>query len=444
MPSATSHPVNADLEKIRLRRQHEKRISPAALRKSANACRSPADAADVVTNLVSSAHRTAQSPPYDPARVRAGSQRMVLGALLVVSGLALGWGVNAASPGLGSLLTQLGALTLILVGVFFLLTGHELRSSDHLPKNLTEKDIDDSVALLEEVNEHQRVPGSALADHLSRALLTADAAVLLFLVTPLVLPNSSPLVHLCIVAAGGILVGKLANDAAASIAQGVRRGQVLAYHHTKESEGTVAGQAVARALRKHYDMAVGGFWVESPGFWAKYSRALPGLVFLVTLTGCLLGLRMVLGGEGDVLAVVIVALLVAGSSAVAIGLKIRGECLVPQVSRAKRIVTRFPSSHQFAREMETDREELRIGLIKARQLLRSAAAPTRHGVGTPRITFDALDLDTVVSKPDGRISSGSASTAPPGGWHVPPSSSVGMSTAHASPVFRRNPHAPRR
>jgi hypothetical protein len=316
---------------------------------------------------------------------------MLLGGVLTASGLGVGWLFkDSAIVDFASLAVQLGALTLVLLGSFLLITGHDLRTAEHLPRLLTTQSVDKAAHLLEITKENQRGVGSSLAAQVSRALLIADAAVLLFLVAPMVLPSAAPFWQLCVVAAGALLIGKLANDAASAMAVAIRRGNLLAYHDAKATEGTAEGDETAAALRDTFDQAVGGRWLRRPGFWAKYGAALPGALFLLAVAGILLGLRLVLGGEIDVLALVAVALLMAGTSAVAVALRTHGECLVPEIARAKRIVARFRSGQYFEQEMSADREGLRMGLIRARQVLRNAVSPTRHAVSSTELDFEEL------------------------------------------------------
>lgn len=452
MPTAAPHPINEDLAKLRCRRNFKRRLSPRSLTRMARACRSDEDRADVVRSLIHSANVTADAPPYDPERVRAGGWSMALGAILAGLGGVIAWttGANPANDLVG-LLTQIGAVALVLFGVFMLSVGHEQRFGEHLPRHLDRGDIDSSHRLLNVTHESQRAGSSALAGRVASAFIIADAAILLFLVTPLLLPSALPIWHLIIVAVGALVIGKLSGHAADSVAKSIRRGQLLAYHDTKASADGPEARATAQALRTYFDAAVGGVWPVSPSLWTRYASALPGFAFLVTVTTVLLAMRLMLGNsEADWLPVVLVAFLVFGTLAVAIGLKARNECLVPEVTRAKRIAERFRSGEQFDREMRADREGVQMMLIEARKVLRSAAMPRRHDVATRVPSYELLGAGFVADPgappPVVRIGSPFSST------HSTASRGAGGSlgrpsdrhAAHRAAGFRPNPDAKRR
>lgn len=426
MPTASRLAINEDLDKLRTRKRHEHRLQPSALKRALTRCVAPEDEHDLVLSLTRSAEHTLGAPPYDPARVRAGNSRMALGVVLMGAAITFELLLNDQQGGFIGTLLQALAVGLLLFGAFLCIIGYELRSSEHLPRLLTSTMVNGARDLLVRTHEAARSAGSTLADHLSRAVLTADSAILLFLVVPLLLPTSLPIVHLLVVAAASLLVAKLSIEAAGWAASAIRRGRLLAYQDALASSGSPEAARTAKAIRDHFEPAVGGRWPVSPSFWTKYAGALPGILVLLTVTGLLLALRLLLGqSDTDMLAVGVVALLVTVSMAAAVALKASAECLTPEMAQAKRIVARFPTAEQFEHEMLSDRESVRTGLIEARSVLRAAAAPRRHGIVVRERDFGGLDLAVdATPQPITRISSPSASPSLSAGSSSPASDST--------------------
>lgn len=444
MPPVTRHAINEDLEKRRERRRHLRSLRPGALRKAIAQCSSAEDEDDFVQTLITSARRTAESPPYDPQRLRAGEWKMAFGCIVLVAAATLIVQLGNGQDGLMSTLTQVLLLAGLMLGAFLVWTGYELRNGDHLPRLLTGDMVTESDHLLQATQEHSRHMGSSVSLHISRAILLADGAVLFFLLTPALLPGSTPAVHLIVTAVGALLVAKISSDAVSSAARAIRKGQILANHDALAHSPDPAARATAEAIRHAYGPVMGNRWPVSPSFWALYRAVLPPVLVLLTVTAVLLFARLWLGdGVADLLAMGIIALIVVLSLTGAIALRLDSEYLTPAIAQAKRIIGRFPNAAQFLQERRADHDELRAGLLNARRILRAARRPRWHGAPAREADFGMLDLDAAPpSTPIRRVGSLGASPAPFSGLSTPtratPTGFVAERRAAAS-GFRPNP-----
>lgn len=447
MPPVTGHVINEDLEKRRERRRHERALRPNALRKAIAQCCSAEDEADFVQTLTASARRTAESPPYDPQRLRAGEWKMAFGAAVLVVAAAAIFLLASGQEGLTSTLTRVLMLACMMVGVFLVWTGYELRNGENLPRLLTAEMVDEAGHQLKATQENIRHMGSSVSLQVSRAILLADGAVLFFLLTPVLLPSSTPAVHLIVSAIGALLVAKISSDAVGRAARAIRKGQVLSNHDALVHSADTGAHATAQAIRQAYGPVVGNRWPVSPGLWKLYGAVMPPVLVLLTLTSALLLVRLWLGqGATDLLAMGIVALIVFLSLAGAIALRLDSEYLTPAVAQAKRIVARFPSSAQFLQERRADHGELRAGLLHARRVLRAARRPRWHGAPARKADFATLDLDASpadtairrVGSLGTKLASASRSGAPT--LAAPSVGPALVTERRAASGFRPNPH----
>jgi hypothetical protein len=395
MPAVLTHPINEDLAKLRERRAYQRYLRPANLARLASSAETEEDRGDLIDSLRQRALSTAEPPPYDPERIHRGTVHLVVGALLVLGGVGMAWYFkDTPVESFVDLAVQLGALALVLVGAFVMLIGNELRRGEHLPRHLDSADVQQAIDLLAATHEDQRASSSAWMNHVAKGLLVFDAAVLLYLVIPLLLPQLTPFPTMIVMAIGALVIGKLAGHAADSVAAALRRGQLLGYHDVLASSEDTGARESARDIRKTFNTAVGGRWPTRPGAWARYRAAFPGLVFLAGISGLLLAMRLVFGeSQADLVAIALVGALVAGTVVVAVALKARCECLVPAVARARRIVGRFPTVRQFESEMKADFNQVRAALVDARSVLRGAYRTPRWDATGPVTAFEELDLD---------------------------------------------------
>lgn len=409
MPAVTTHSTNHDRSKQRQRRRYVQRVQK--VHREAAQCKSNEDARDLATSLTQEAGRTASNPVYEPDILASARWLMMVG--IVLSGLGLVGLTRLGEPqGLMDVLMQVVCLGCILIGLFLLKTAYGMGFTERLPRWATVTDVIQAHKLRRMTLDDQRPASFAGGEQLATALLILDAAALLFLVLPLMLPNSTPAVHILCVVIGAFVIGHLANHAANSVARAIRKGQLLKLHAAKEREVAPESRAVASALRLQYDSVIGGDWPLQPGFWRCWGGTVVGLSFLLLVTLVLVGLRSLLGTgtESDWLALLLVTVLVLSTAAFAIAIKVRAECLTPAMAQARRLATRWPSVPQFKKEMRADHDSVVDQLRTANRSLRSALAA--KSAGHAGLTWPGIDTDRLklwdLDPTDERTGSGAA------------------------------------
>jgi hypothetical protein len=383
---ATTHQVNADLEKQRIRNRLLRNLKPWRIRAAVARCRAPAALDAYVQELRVAFARTAALPILDAPRLRVGALTMLYGAIAFVLGIAgAAWALSEAPEELEGVLFQIATLCAVIGGAFLMLVGRGLRHEPHLPMTVSAEDITTAQSFLEAIAESARAAASAYSKHIVAALMTLDAAVLLFLVAPLLLPETVPMAQLLIIAIGAFLVARISLEAIAAIAKSVRVAQVLYLHAAKIAEGA---STCAAAIRKAYEGVVGPQWPLNPG-WIVYVPAVLWMVPLIGLQCLLLGVRLIAGDDTDMMA----ALVIAGTIAVlttlfAVRTAINAECLTPEIANAKRLLGRFPAVRQLQATLNSDWESLEEAAARAWSYLVVAAAPRVHGIQT--VTLESV------------------------------------------------------
>lgn len=387
---ASAHQLNADLEKGALRRALLKRLRPSRLAAAARQCTSQADVNALCDGLRRAAAAAADRPILDLPRLRAGAQGMLAGAgMLALAAAGAAWQILSPLAGVAGMALSAATSGCAIGGIWLVNTGRKLRREKNLPQSVSGADVESAARWVRELCEDSRAPASTASLQNVSALMTLDAATLLFIAAPALLPESRPIEHLGLVVIGAVLVATLSLKAIYEMARSVRSVQVRALHAIK-SRGDAHDRQQAAAIRLAFDGALNARW-PSRVSWISYAGALPWALALAGLQGLLLWVRLAQGDAADIAApMTIAATLAALTTVFGVRSAISAECLAPEVVAAKRLLARYGSPAQLEAVLEADRAELNERLAVARTSLTAALEPRIHGAPTFEVPELAL------------------------------------------------------
>lgn len=376
----TCHSHNTDIEKTRARKSGLSCLNESALRRATANCKEQGEVDTLQANLMRCAAEAAALPILDAPRLHAGALTVVYGAMILAVGVACTtWAMLDPLDGFANVLLQIVSLCTLIGGTFLIHTGRSLRREAHLDMTVNRAEIEAAHRLLDSTAENSRAPADAFAKHIVAALMTVDAAVLLFLVAPVLLPDLVPMAQLLIVAAGSFLVARISLEAIAAVAVSARIAQVVKLHALKCEEKSAEAQACARAIRHAFDGLVSASWPVRPT-WKVYLPAALWCAPLIGLQCLLLGVRLVAGDATDMVAALVIAGTVAALTTLfAIRTAVAAECLSPEIAKAKRLLGRFSSPEQLMSVLKADHALLNVRLARARDVMTAVVQARVYG-----------------------------------------------------------------
>lgn len=377
---ASNDEINADIDNGRIRNEFLRTLQDRRIRNAAIHCTTQVSVDALCQRILANARRTSELPILDAPRLRSGTLSIIYGAITLAMGAAgVVWSAFYWVDGLAAVALQLVTVCAVIGGVFLTAMGRSLRRGAHLPINLTPADIEQAQHLLDSTAERSRAPADTFSKYVVGALMTLDAAVLLYLVAPLLFPETTPMAQLLIVGTGSFLVARISLEAIAAIAKSARIGQVLRMRALKAADGSPEAVTCSNAIRDAYDGVVGGNWPLRPG-WTVYVPSALWAVPLVGLQCLLLGIRLMAGDDSNMIpALGIAGAIAALTTLFAVRTAINAECLSPEIARAKRLLGRFPSVSQLRSLLKADRAFLNEHLARAQDVVTSALQPRVHG-----------------------------------------------------------------
>lgn len=372
--------LNADLEKSIVRKAFLRATRLRVLRRALRRCKSKAAIDIELARISHLALRTAEAPILDAPRLRAGAWAMAHGLIALTLGAAgAAWSVIDPPEGLAAVVLTILTLFAVVGGLFLVAMGRGLRRLPHLPRAVIPADVDQAKRLLEETAESSRPPAGAYCKHIVAALMILDAAVLLYLGAPVLLPDTVPMVQLLVIGVAAFLVARISLEAIDAIARGVRRAQVQHLYSLKIAEGTEDSKATAKAIHDEYDGVMGSYWPVDPGM-SVYLAPILWAIPLIGLQVLLLSVRLIAGDDNDMIAVMVVAGTISALTTLfAVRTAIYAECLTPAIANAKRLLGRFPTADELCSTLKSDCDFLNERLAQANCWIAAVIQPKLHG-----------------------------------------------------------------
>lgn len=375
---------NHDLKKRRLRRAFVKRLTRGSLMRGMRRCATQDDVNDEVSAINAQGLSTAEQPVFEPELLRSANTLFWVGIALTVAGLV---GVSMidilASASVTDLVIRAILAVLLIAGPTVAFAAWQQRTTENLPETLTAEMVADANRHVRDLNEDKRAAPGGWDELISTLLIAADAGVLMFLLVPIILPAQTPIVHFLISVLSAIVMARVFKALVAGAAKGIRIGTILTQQSRLAASPAEADQRTAKKMRDEYDEAVDAHWPLRPTWWDRNRRTVTPLATLTALIVLLFGARWFVATDGiEVLGMLIVAVLLCASVAIAIRLAVAGECVTPRVLRCKRIAGKFPSVEAFHAFCVDDCRHLVARFDSAGKDLRAAIAPKTFGAAS--------------------------------------------------------------
>lgn len=358
--------------------------------------------ADESRRLAALAAAAVRHPPYDRDRLRAADRASHGAVLTAIAGAALVTIALIGHPeGVTGLLLRLACGATIGTSVLLALAARRLRDDPGLPDDLQPARVEEARRNLESLDEAGRPRAGVGADIGARATLTFDAAMLLYIALPAMLPEMNPLLTMSFVLLGALAIGRLTAEAVHHFALAVLAGRVRRRHEGLLQGGAADQLALAGRLKQAYGSAVGNDWPSGSGrahAFTCYRSAWGWGAMIGAILFGLLGLRVLLGGA-DVSTLVMVGGVALAAVALAAAQTIRCVSLTDTINLERLILARFANADALSAYLARLGSEMRARVVGAQARLRRSAAPRQAADRILEVDLEA-DFEVELARPE--------------------------------------------